>query len=278
MRWSNTTYEKNEIIDPSSVPPNGVIHLKNVESGEFLTAGGGAVLPVTMSNSGENQNTNWTVVKSGLFYNIDSESVTGGTGILRAPGAAGPEGPYVIVSTLTDPPNSDTDKTWTVHYDETTDTYRFESRTAGRFLYQNADGTVTHSIAPATDNRSVWEAIPEGLLPLDFISFEAINQNTGTQLNWEVTNVVNNNYFEILKSNDINEFQSIGRVENIRGENHYQFLDHQMAKQISYYKVKQVDFDGKFSFSKVISVTIGYAIFAFHWHTYKFSSLSIHTS
>ena len=255
MRWSNTTYEKNEIIDPSSIPPNGVIHLKNVESGEFLTAGGGAVLPVTMSNSGENQNTNWTVVKSGLFYNIDSESVTGGTGILRAPGAAGPEGPYVIVSTLTDPPNSDTDKTWTVHYDETTDTYRFESRTAGRFLYQNADGTVTHSIAPATDNRSVWEAIPEGLLPLDFISFEAINQNTGTQLNWEVTNVVNNNYFEILKSNDINEFQSIGRVENIRGENHYQFLDHQMAKQISYYKVKQVDFDGKFSFSKVISVT-----------------------
>jgi hypothetical protein len=31
-------------------------------------------------------------------------------------------------------------------------------------LYQDADGTVTHSEAPVTDNRSVWEVIPTGII------------------------------------------------------------------------------------------------------------------
>lgn len=254
MRWANTTYEKVEVVDPSGVPPSGVVNFKNVETGEFLTAASVA-LPVTMSELGENLNTHWTVVKSGLFYNIDSEAETGGTGILRAPGAGGPGGPYVVLSTLAAPPNGETDKTWTVHYDVTTDTYRFESRTAGRYLYQNEDGTVTHSVAPATDNRSVWEVISiNAILPLDFIRFNAQGINAGNQLNWEIANEINNDYFEILRRNDLNDFESIGRIENETGQSNYQFIDRQIANQTSYYKIKQVDFDGKFSFSKVVSV------------------------
>ena len=254
MRWANTTYEKVEVVDPSSVPPSGIVNFKNVETGEFLTAAAGGQ-PVTMSDSGTNLNTHWTVVNSGLFYNIDSENVTDGTGILRAPGAGGPEGPYVVLSTLAAPPNGETDKTWTVHYDENTDTYRFESRTAGRYLYQNQDGTVTHSEAPETDNRSVWEAMSVNTeLPLDFIGFQAKSTTTGSQLNWEVANEVNNEHFEILRRNDLNEFQSIGRIENVKGQSKYQFLDRQIGYKTSYYKIKQVDFDGKFSFSKVVSV------------------------
>ena len=155
MRWANTTYEKAEVVDDSEV----VVKLKNVETEEFLTTAGGSAQPVTMSNSGTEQNTHWTLAKNGAYYNIDSQSDSGGTGILRAPGAGGPAGPYVVVSTLIAPPSSDTDKTWTIDYDGTTHTYRFESSTAGRFLYHNTDGTVTHSIAPPTDNRSVWEII-----------------------------------------------------------------------------------------------------------------------
>ena len=161
MRWANTTYEKVEIVDDSPPAPcTDCIRLRNVETGQFLTAAGGSAEAVTMSDSGDAPNTHWRLVESGAYHNIDSYSETGGTGILRAPGAGGPGGAFVVVSTLAAPPNSDSDKTWTIHYDETTDTYRFESRTAGRFLYHNADGTVTHSEAPETDNRSVWEGIP----------------------------------------------------------------------------------------------------------------------
>ena len=161
MRWANTTYEKNEVIDTSGPrPTDDYIGLRNVETGEFLTAAPGSAQPVTMSNSGEAENTRWKIIESGSYYNIDSRSESGGTGILRAPGAGGPGGPFVVVSTLVAPPSTNTDKTWTVHFDEPTNTYRFESRTSGRYLYQNVDGTVTHSAAPETDNRSVWEAIP----------------------------------------------------------------------------------------------------------------------
>jgi hypothetical protein len=113
-----------------------------------------------MSASGEAQNTHWSFVESGSYHNIDSESESGGAGILRAPGAGGLGGPYVIVSTLKAPPATDTDKTWTIHYDDLSDTCRFESRTAGRFMYHEANGDVTHIAALETDNRSVWEAMP----------------------------------------------------------------------------------------------------------------------
>ena len=137
-------------------PSDDVFRLRNVATGQFLTDAGSSATAVSMTNSGESTNTNWTFVESGSYFNIDSETL----GILRAPGANGPGGAYVVVSTTKAAPASDTDKTWTIHHNETDDTHRFESRTAGRFLYHNADGSVTHSIASADDDRSKWEAIP----------------------------------------------------------------------------------------------------------------------
>ena len=165
MRWANTTYEKNEVVDTAGpLPCSDCVRLRNVATGQFLTAAGGSAQPVTMSDSGDAENTHWRLIETGDYINIDSYSQSGGTGILRAPGAGGPGGAYVVVSTTKAPPAGDTDKTWTVHYDAVTDTYRFESRTAGRFLYQNTDGTVTHSEVPETDNRSVWEGIPTDIV------------------------------------------------------------------------------------------------------------------
>ncbi len=178
MRWANTTYEKAEVVDTAPPAPcTDCIALRNLETGQFLTAAGGGAEPVTMSSLGETPNTHWRLVESGNYYNIDSATETGGTGILRAPGAGGPGGAYVVVSTLKAPPATDSDKTWTLHHDATTDRYRFESRTAGRFLYQNTDGTVTHSVAPETNNRSVWVAVPiDELSSLDIVesNFESL--------------------------------------------------------------------------------------------------------
>ncbi|GGD04106.1 T9SS type A sorting domain-containing protein [Hyunsoonleella pacifica] len=156
IRWANTTYQREEVVDNSGTPPpDDVFRLRNVATGQFLTAVGSSAEPVIMTNSGEAQNTHWTFVESGAYYNIDSETV----GILRAPGAGFSGGAYRVVSTGAAAPSSDTDKTWTIEYNDVDDTYRFESRTAGRYLYQEVDGTVTHSIVPESDTRSVWEAI-----------------------------------------------------------------------------------------------------------------------
>ena len=156
IRWANTTYQKAEVIDNGNPDPiETVYRLRNVATQKFLTAVGSSAQPVIMTDSGEAQESHWTFVESGAYYNIDNKTY----GILRAPGSGGPEGPYVVLSTGQEE-STDTDKTWTIHYKETDDTYRFESRTAGRFLYHEVNGDVTHNLAQEIDDRSVWEAIP----------------------------------------------------------------------------------------------------------------------
>lgn len=153
IRWANTTYQKAEIVDNGGSGPTGdVYRLRNVATGKFLTAVGSSATPVTMTDSGEPTNTHWTFVESGAYFNIDSETV----GVLRAVGTD----PFLVVSTGKAPPTTDTDKSWTLHYNDSNDTYRFESR-FGKYLYHGTDGSVYHrDNVSETDDRSVWEAIP----------------------------------------------------------------------------------------------------------------------
>jgi len=132
--------------------------LRNVATGKFLTDAGNSAIPVTMGDSGKETNTHWTFVKTGGFYNIDSESF----GILRATGSGfdGGNKPFFVVSTGKASPANDTDKIWQVYYNESDDTFRFEAGTGGRFLYHNSDGAVNTSSVPETDERSKWKAIP----------------------------------------------------------------------------------------------------------------------
>jgi hypothetical protein len=153
IRWTNTTYQKEEIVDNGgSGPADDIYRLRNVATGKYLTAVGSSANPVTMSDSGGPQNTHWTFVESGAFFNIDNETY----GILRAPGSGGPGGAYVVLSTGIEGPDIASDKTWTIHHNASEDTYRFESRTAGRFLYNEVDGSVTHNSVLETDDRSKW--------------------------------------------------------------------------------------------------------------------------
>ena len=132
--------------------------LQNVATGTFLTDSGVSATPVSMSDTAEETNTYWTFVKTGEYFNIDSESF----GILRAPGSGfdGGNKPFFVVSTGKASPANDADKVWTVHYNETNDTFRFESKDNNRYLYYNTDGNVTNITVEETDERSVWKAIP----------------------------------------------------------------------------------------------------------------------
>ncbi|AUS06285.1 T9SS type A sorting domain-containing protein [Pseudotamlana carrageenivorans] len=161
IRWANTTYQKEEkvgVVDPG--PVGDVYRLRNVATGQFLADSGVSASPVTMSASGNESNKNWSFVASGNYFNIDSETF----GILRAPAANGPGGAYVVVSTTKAAPATDSDKVWTIHYNQAEDTYRFESGNSGRYLYHEVNGNVTHISALATDDRSVWEAIPTSVV------------------------------------------------------------------------------------------------------------------
>ncbi len=156
IRWANTKYKREEVeYNPNA--DTGFFRLRNVATGKFLTDAGVTSGLVTMSDSGNGDDKNWTFVESGNFINIDSKTF----GILRGPGANFAGGAYAVVSTGKAAPATDSDKVWTSHYNKTEDIYRFESGDSDRFLYHEESGGVTHIPAPDTDDRSKWQAIPE---------------------------------------------------------------------------------------------------------------------
>ena len=95
-------------------------------------------------------------------------------------------------------------------------------------------------------------------LPLDFLSFTAKADAFGktAQLNWKTTNEVNTKEFEIEKRTDHTNFISIGTKKSLNtpGTNSYAFVDNNLSSGNTYYRLKQVDADGKFKYSDIESI------------------------
>lgn len=95
------------------------------------------------------------------------------------------------------------------------------------------------------------------MLPVELVVFNAEEKNKAIYLNWTTASELNNEKFEIEGSQDGREFQKIGEVEG-KGttleQQEYSFTDKNPRKGISYYRLKQIDFDGQFEYSKVISL------------------------
>ena len=78
-------------------------------------------------------------------------------------------------------------------------------------------------------------------------------------LNWATASEENNKYFEVERSSNGAVFHKIGTVTgagNSTATNHYQFIDKAPLKGASYYRLKQVDIDGKFTYSSIRRVNI----------------------
>ncbi len=95
------------------------------------------------------------------------------------------------------------------------------------------------------------------VLPLTFISFSVNENDNKALLNWTSASKINNDYFDIEKSENGTDFFSIGKVKksNINSQNaDYSFVDENVQSPITYYRLKQVDTDGKFTYSTIINL------------------------
>jgi len=98
-----------------------------------------------------------------------------------------------------------------------------------------------------------------GVVPVELASFSASIIQGRIMLEWTTVSELNNSGFEIERSVDGSIFVTIGFVEGkgtTTESNIYSFTDLSPFTEnyIIYYRLKQVDFDGKFSYSKTISV------------------------
>lgn len=95
-------------------------------------------------------------------------------------------------------------------------------------------------------------------LPVGLNNFSAVRSGEEVFINWETVTENNSSYFEVQKSGDGQVWQTI-KVMAAAGFStsvvRYNYTDSKPFQGISYYRLKQVDFDGAYAFSSIVSVT-----------------------
>lgn len=97
-------------------------------------------------------------------------------------------------------------------------------------------------------------------LPVELVAFTAKATTQGTVLTWQTASEQDNDYFEVESSSNPTKegFKAIQRVDskvtNSQVLTSYEAEDRNPAGKVTYYRLKQVDLDGKFEYSKTISV------------------------
>lgn len=96
-------------------------------------------------------------------------------------------------------------------------------------------------------------------LPVKLTSFTANTENSLVHLNWETAVEENNDYFEVQRSVNAKNFETIGKVNGNSStltSHLYHFTDIDAQNGVNYYRLKQVDYDKKQEFSRIISVSV----------------------
>lgn len=94
-------------------------------------------------------------------------------------------------------------------------------------------------------------------LPVDMLWFRAKRTPGGNLLEWATTMEKNNHYFDVERSTDGKHFSAIGRVSGAgttRSISQYSFTDGVQQRSVVYYRLRQVDWDEHFEYSRVVVV------------------------
>lgn len=110
-----------------------------------------------------------------------------------------------------------------------------------------------------TVKRLYIQAVYSSSLPLHLTSFSGVNSGHSNILQWQTTNEVNTQSFDVERSTDGLYFSRIGSIASINnsGANLYSYTDNSISHPIYFYRLKMIDQDGNFSYSKIIKTENG---------------------
>ncbi|WP_436517326.1 T9SS type A sorting domain-containing protein [Ekhidna sp. To15] len=98
----------------------------------------------------------------------------------------------------------------------------------------------------------------EPALPVELLYFEGEKTENEIYLKWSTAVEINNDYFEVLKSTDGQNFYSITKINGFGNSNNiveYSFADLDVSNGNYFYQLKQVDFNGEFEYHQIISIS-----------------------
>jgi Secretion system C-terminal sorting domain len=132
-----------------------------------------------------------------------------------------------------------------------------------------AAGTVIGFRVRATDNGygdarltiSGFSA-PSGVLPVNFGSFTVQKEGTTNRLKWTTASESGSDHFEVERSTDGNVFTTLSSLPahgNSSEELSYSFVDNNPQAGANFYRIREVDIDGHFLYSKVVTINFDIA-------------------
>ncbi len=108
-------------------------------------------------------------------------------------------------------------------------------------------------------NLRLQDGISTVFLPVDFREISVVNEGSNDIVTWKTAQEVNVDYFEVEHAMEMPDFHSIGRVRTVgspQSEASYSFSHPNVAPGWHYYRIKNVDFNGEFSYSEVSKIWI----------------------
>jgi len=127
------------------------------------------------------------------------------------------------------------------------------------FRYQFViDFTTTGASGPQStlsfDNFG-YSATSNAPLPVSFTGITALKKGTGVEVTWKVATEQDVIKYEIQRSTNGRDFVKVGLV-NATGNSAYTFIDNQPAAGINFYRVKNLDIDGRFKFTNLARINL----------------------
>lgn len=93
-------------------------------------------------------------------------------------------------------------------------------------------------------------------LPMTFLNFEVAPQNQNVYLSWQIEKNGSNHSFEIERSNDNHNFEAITKLREIDNVSNYSYIDKNLTRGVYYYRLENIDTDGKVNYSEVRKISI----------------------
>ncbi len=122
------------------------------------------------------------------------------------------------------------------------------------FTYASMDAAGIYDPTPATVTIN-WVT----LLPITLLDFDGKLNGTKVDLTWTTSSESNSDRFEVERSTDAQEYKAFANVKakgNSTTETKYAAVDPLPAKGVNYYRLKMVDKDASFMYSKIVTIKV----------------------
>ena len=123
----------------------------------------------------------------------------------------------------------------------------------------HADNIFVHSGMNGFSEFVISSNFSQNPLPIELIHFTAEAWDRQVDISWATASEINNDFFTLERTTNMREIEIIGRKPGAGNSNtvlRYGYTDRDPHPGISYYRLKQTDFDGSYEYSDWIAVRV----------------------